>query len=304
VAAGGRGEEPDVDARPDRTGTDLPTGTEAGGSAVPEPSTEAGRAGIDALLSSPRDALLAVDYDGTLAPIVADPQQAVPHPDAVPTLARLAGVLGQVAVVTGRPAAVAVALGGLDVVPGLVVLGHYGLERWEDGTVTAPPPHPGVDRARTELKVLLASDRRLAGASLEDKGASVAVHTRPAADPAGALEALRPQAERIAAAVGLVVEPGRFVLELRPPGVDKGAALRALLGEAGRPSVVVYAGDDLGDLAAFDAVDRLRAEGTPGLLLCSGSQEVAALAERADLVLDGPAGLVRFLVALAGRLGA
>ncbi|HEU4674430.1 MAG TPA: trehalose-phosphatase [Motilibacteraceae bacterium] len=291
-------------ASPDRTGTDAPSGTEGRGPAVPSPSTEAGRAAVDALLSAPSGALLAVDYDGTLAPIVADPQQAVPHPDAVPTLARLAGVLGQVAVVTGRPAAVAVSLGGLDVVLGLVVLGHYGLERWEDGTVTAPPPHPGVDRARAELKALLASDGRLAGAALEDKGASVAVHTRPAADPAGALEALRPQAERIAADAGLVVEPGRFVLELRPPGVDKGGALRSLLDGDRRPSAVVYAGDDLGDLAAFDAVDRLRAEGAPGLLLCSGSQEVAALAERADLVLDGPAGLVRFLASLADRLGA
>ncbi|MGN6331795.1 MAG: trehalose-phosphatase [Motilibacteraceae bacterium] len=285
-----------MDARPDhRTDPSAP---------LPGAATDAGRAGLDALLSAPQGALLAVDYDGTLAPIVADPQQAVPHPDAVPTLARLAGVLGQVAVVTGRPAAVAVGLGGLDVVPGLVVLGHYGLERWEAGTVTAPPPHPGVDTARTELTALLTDDARLAGSRLEDKGASVAVHTRPAADPAGALEALRPEAERIAAAAGLAVEPGRFVLELRPPGVDKGGALKALLGEGERPSVVVYAGDDLGDLAAFDAVDRLRGDGVPGLLLCSGSQEVAALAQRADLVLDGPAGLVRFLAALADRLAA
>lgn len=293
-----------MDARPDLTGTDTDSGTEGAAPDLPAPGTAAGRAGVEALLSAPSGVLLAVDYDGTLAPIVADPRQAVPHPDAVPALARLAGVLGQVAVVTGRPAAVAVELGGLDVVPGLVVLGHYGLERWHDGTVTAPPPHPGVDQARAALEELLATDARLAGSSLEDKGASVAVHTRPATDPSGALEALRPQAERIAAAAGLVVEPGRLVLELRPPGVDKGGALGTLLGEAGRPSAVVYAGDDLGDLAAFDAVDRLRGEGTPGLLLCSGSQEVAALAERADLVLDGPAGLVRFLLALADRLGA
>ncbi|MGN6242719.1 MAG: trehalose-phosphatase [Motilibacteraceae bacterium] len=281
-------------------------GSSTGGDAplLDRPATPAGRDGLAALLAAPDRALLAVDYDGTLAPIVADPQQAVPHADAVPTLARLAGVLGQVAVVTGRPAAVAVELGGLDAVPDLVVLGHYGLERWEGGTVTAPPPHPGVDVARHELNALLAEDARLAGARLEDKGASVAVHTRPAADPAGALEALRPEAERIAAAAGLVVEPGRFVLELRPPGVDKGGALRALLQDGAPPSAVAYAGDDLGDLAAFDAVDRLRAEGVPGLLLCSGSQEVAALAERADVVLDGPAGLARFLVGLADRLGA
>jgi trehalose 6-phosphate phosphatase len=57
----------------------------------------------------------------------------------------------------------------------------------------------------------------------------VALHTRRAADPAGALAAVRPRVERLANETGLVVTPGRFVLELRPPGTDKGAALRALV---------------------------------------------------------------------------
>ena len=58
---------------------------------------------------------------------------------------------------------------------------------------------------------------------------------------------------------------------------------------------MVFIGDDLGDLAAFDAVDELRADGVPGLLVCSGSTEETALAERADLVVDGPAGVVALL---------
>jgi trehalose 6-phosphate phosphatase len=64
----------------------------------------------------------------------------------------------------------------------------------------------------------------------------------------------------------------------------------------------MYAGDDLGDLPAFAAVDKLRSDGVPGLLVCSGSAEVTELAERADLVVDGPAGVVRLLMALASRL--
>ncbi len=65
---------------------------------------------------------------------------------------------------------------------------------------------------------------------------------------------------------------------------------------------MLYAGDDLGDLAAFTAVDKLRASGTPGVLVCSGSEEVTELRDRADLVVDGPAGVVRLLRALAARL--
>jgi trehalose 6-phosphate phosphatase len=99
------------------------------------------------------------------------------------------------------------------------------------------------------------------------------------------------------------VEPGRYVLELRPPGMDKGKALRSFVDDrAARPSAVLFAGDDLGDLAAFDAVDGLRAEGVPGALVCSGSTEVTALADRADLVVDGPAGVVDLIGSLADSL--
>jgi trehalose 6-phosphate phosphatase len=266
---------------------------------LPEPRTPAGRAGLAALLEAPRRALIAVDFDGTLAPIVADPAAARAHPRAPAALSRLAARVGGVAVVTGRPVEQALSLGDLAGVQGLVVLGHYGLERWADGTVTAPPPHPGVAAVRRELPTVLA--RHGEQAWVEDKGGSVAVHTRRAPDPAGLFAALREPLAELAARHGLTLEPGRFVLELRPPGVDKGAALRSLVRERD-PSCVLFAGDDLGDLAAYDAVDELRAHGLPGLLVCSGSEEVVALAERADLVVAGPAGVVALFEALVQAL--
>jgi trehalose 6-phosphate phosphatase len=64
----------------------------------------------------------------------------------------------------------------------------------------------------------------------------------------------------------------------------------------------VFIGDDLGDLPAFDAVERLRGEGVPGLLVCSGSTEVSEVADRADLVVDGPEGVAALLQALADEL--
>ncbi|MET9391566.1 trehalose-phosphatase [Streptomyces sp. NPDC006624] len=270
---------------------------------LPVPVTQAGRDGLAALLARPGEALVALDFDGTLAPIVADPEQARAHPEALGALSALAPKVAAVAVVTGRPAEVAVRNGGFADVPGLehlVVLGHYGAERWDarSGKVSAPDPHPGVGAVRAELPALLEGT----GTWVEDKGRAVAVHTRRAPDPQAAFDALREPLTALAARHGLIVEPGRMVLELRPPGVDKGVALTGFAREIGAGSVL-YGGDDLGDLPAFSAVDELRAHGTPGLLLCSGSDEVSELRRRADVVVDGPEGVVRFLRDLADRLG-
>lgn len=308
-------------------GSDSPPRTpSSSGAVLPAPGTPAGRAGLDALLAQPARAVVALDFDGTLAPIVPDPAQARAHPDAVGTLARLAPRLAALAVITGRPAELAVRYAGFADGPGLpnaqlpnvVVLGAYGAERWDaaSGDVRLPAPHPGVEAVRDELPGLL--DGLLAGhgpgkdagdsdsdsgasAHVEDKGSALAVHTRRAPDPAAAFERLREPLHALAARHGLVVEPGRLVLELRPPGMDKGVALREFVRGTGADTVL-YAGDDLGDLAAFTAVDALRAEGTHGVLVCSGSDEVTELAGRADLVVDGPAGVVALLAALAEAL--
>ena len=93
---------------------------------VPSATTAGGQAGLAALAAEPARALVASDYDGTLAQIVDDPANAVPVPGAVAALTRLATRVGTVAIITGRPAADAVSLGGLGDVPGLIVLGHYG----------------------------------------------------------------------------------------------------------------------------------------------------------------------------------
>ncbi|MFJ6692522.1 trehalose-phosphatase [Streptomyces sp. NPDC091294] len=273
---------------------------------LPTPVTAAGRAGLDALLADPGRAVVALDFDGTLAPIVPDPDRARAHPEAVPALAALAPKVAAIAVITGRPAEVAVHHGGFAGVPGLdrlVVLGHYGAERWDaaTGTLATPAPHPGVAAVRAELPGLLERSGAAQGTWTEDKGHAVAVHTRRAPDPQAAFEALRAPLADLAARHGLIVEPGRMVLELRPPGMDKGAALRGYVHSLDAASVL-FAGDDLGDLPAYAAVDTLRAEGTPGLLVCSGSDEVTELRKRADVEVPGPAGVVALLTALAHRL--
>lgn len=268
---------------------------------LPEPSTTEGRTALDALLTDPAKALAAFDFDGTLAPIVDDPRDSAPWPGIVERLASLAGRLGTVAVVTGRPAATAVRLGGLERVPGITVLGHYGAERWADGRVLAADPPPGVALVRGELPGLLDSLGAPEGTWIEDKDRSLAVHTRRAAEPQAALDLLAPHLAELAERAGLRVEPGRMVIELRPEGMDKGEALSALVAERAAGSVL-YAGDDLGDLPAFDAVARLRGDGIPGLTVCPASGEAARVVEAADLVVPGPEGLAEFLGALAEAL--
>ena len=91
--------------------------------------------------------------------------------------------------------------------------------------------------------------------------------------------------------------------EIRAQGIDKGDALRAIVAENG-VRTIIFAGDDLGDLPAFRAVEQFRDEGIPGLLVCSASHEEDALAELADLVVDGPSGVAEWLDRLADSLAA
>jgi trehalose 6-phosphate phosphatase len=267
-----------------------------------ESVTPAGRAGLAKLLDQPQGALIGLDFDGTLAPIVPDPGDARAHPGVVPALTRLAASIGTLAVITGRPPADAVTYGGFAEVPGIIVLGHYGAQRWQDGKLTEPEPPPAIDRARQALPGLLRDLRAAQGTWIEDKRHALAVHTRRTADPNAALDLLRDPLTALAAGLGLVAEPGRLVIELRPGGVDKGSALTGLVRETNAISDI-YCGDDLGDLPAFAAVRTLRGEGIPGCAVASGSTESGDAAAAADMVVDGPAGVVKLLNDIADALG-
>ncbi len=265
---------------------------------LPVPGTPAGRTGLAALIASPARSLITVDFDGTLAPIIEDPAAARATPAATAALARLAELAGTVAIITGRPAADAASFAGVSANPDVLVLGHYGRQRWERGRLSSPDAPPGLAIARTELAAVLAAAGAGEGTFVEDKGDALAVHTRRAAEPQAELDRLRGPLTALAERTGLALEPGRLVLELRPPGADKGGAIAGLAAER-TPSAVLFCGDDLGDRPAFAAVRALRRQGTPGLLVCSGSAEVPELADEADLVVDGPDGVAALLAGLA-----
>ncbi|HEV7207766.1 MAG TPA: trehalose-phosphatase [Mycobacteriales bacterium] len=245
---------------------------------------------LEALRPLLAETLVALDFDGTLAPIVARPQDARPAPGAVTMLTTLAGRVRQLAIVTGRPAEAVVELGRLRHVPGLVVLGHYGLQRWSGGVVTTPEPVPGVAAARAALPALLP-----AGASIEDKVHSVVVHTRGHAEPESAQRQLAAPLAELASRYGLELVRGRYVWELRPPGTDKGDALRQLARPL-HPRAVLVAGDDLGDLPMFAAAADL---GVPAVRVAVVSADAPPqVADAADHVVAGPAALIALLTEL------
>ncbi len=263
-----------------------------------------GRARYDALVAAADATVIGLDFDGVLAPIVDDPARARIHPGAAEVLVGLAAVVRCVAVITGRPADQAIALGDLDEVGlrmagaggALHIFGQYGNERWSTATweVSTPPPPPGLAAFRDQLPQVL----RAAGAEeafVEEKGLAIAVHTRRLADPAGALERLSGPIREVASAHGLALEPGRQVIEVRAPGMHKGRAVRTLAEEVDAGGFL-FAGDDLGDIEAFEAVEWMRSErGIPTLLVHSDSDEQHALRSLADVVVPGPHGVLDLL---------
>lgn len=265
--------------------------------------TPEGQQRYDELVADASRVVVGLDFDGVLSPIVPDPASAVIHPDGPRTLVALADQVRGIAVITGRPARQAIALGSLDEVGkevadrgrGLYLLGQYGNERWStaDRRVVSPRPPKGLSSFMAELPDLLRG-QDAADAFVEEKGLAVAVHTRRLPDPAGTFERLLPVLSEAAAKYDLGVEPGRMVIEVRAPGMHKGQALRTIHRELDGFGVI-FAGDDLGDIEAFRAVADLREEGRPGLLICSGSEEQKVLVELSDLVVDGPEGVLAFL---------
>ncbi|HJQ44033.1 MAG TPA: trehalose-phosphatase [Jatrophihabitantaceae bacterium] len=242
-------------------------------------------------------ALIALDFDGTLAPIVRDPATSRPAEGAIEALRELASLGARIAVITGRDARTVLELGGLDAIPGMTVAGVYGAETWTSGELSSLPTPASIKQLRERLPDTVAP-AVAQGAWIEDKRLSLVVHARMADDPDSALAAVREPVAALAGELGLEVHDGREVLEVRLPGYDKGAALRRLAGEP-FASAVLFGGDDVGDLPAFSVLRELRAEGRPAWSVAAHSAEVPEISAAADVSVDGPEGIVALLADLA-----
>src|SRR5580658_5909461 len=181
------------------------------------------RTALEALAADPGRSGLVLDFDGVLAPIAADPTTCVMPDRVARSLARLAGGLGLVAVISGRPVRF---LEERVQAPGVPLLGSYGMEQSWDGVRQIAPEAEEwlgpVREAERKLRDLLAGSP---GIRVEEKSVSVAVHWRQAPDRDAAADQVRRATARVSDETGLRLEPGKLVEELRPPiNVDKGSA--------------------------------------------------------------------------------
>ena len=249
------------------------------------------------LRAHPERSGVLTDFDGTLAPIVVDPTASRPVPEAVAMLHELAGLYRRVAVISGRPASfLADHLGLADAAgrqpgEGLVAVGLYGLEMADGDQVTT---HPDALEWRSVVEHVarVADEQAPAGVVVERKGLSLTLHYRTAPEHADWVAAW---AEEQAGHTRLVRHHARMSEELRPPlSVNKGTVVAEL---ADGLDAVCFFGDDLGDLPAFEVLDRLAAD--RGVATCKvgvrSDEAPDELLDVADVVVDGPAGVVDLL---------
>lgn len=230
-------------------------------------------------------ALVATDFDGTLAPIVKEPASARPLTGVLDQLTGLAELLLAVAVISGRAES---DLRRFLPVPGLRLLGDYGRP-------------PATEAEAAELREFnaqaAAAAAKFGGVHVEPKPGSTTVHFR---ENPTAGEALMGELERVARHHGLEARVGRLVIEVVPAGWDKSIALQRLVAELD-PAGVVFSGDDRGDRGCFTYLSTLD---RPHLVIGVASREAPAdLFEACDVVVDGPEANAAVLSRLAAGWG-
>ena len=206
-------------------------------------------------------------------------------------LARLADRYALVGVVSGRP--VRYLMDRLSGAGERVWLsGLYGLEATDAGR---PVEVPGVREWRPVVSEAVAAARERFGGLVEDKGLSLTLHVRTAPEREAEVRAW---AAAEAARSGLVVRPAKASVELHPPvPTDKGTVVEAV---ASGLAAAAYFGDDVGDLPAFDGLDRLALAGVATVRVAVRTVEAPPeLLARADVVVEGPEGALAVLEALA-----
>lgn len=222
---------------------------------------------------------LFLDLDGTLAPIVARPEDVRSEPRRTFVLRRLAERLDRrVAIVSGRTIAEVAAITDNAVA---AIAGVHGLERRNVvGDTSSTLPDPDLAQVAAVFQALARAQPQLI---VEEKGLSVALHYR--ALPS-ACEAVREAARRLEAATDLVLQEGDMVAELRTPGADKGRAVEAFMAEwPFQGATPIFVGDDLTDEDGFLAAQAL---GGFGVLVGAARRQTVARYRLADVaaVLD------------------
>jgi trehalose 6-phosphate phosphatase len=259
-------------------------------------------AALAPLTAAPTRAAVFFDLDGTLAPIVDRPELVAVPARSRELLERIAARYRLAGVVSGRQAAEARRIVGLDA---LTYVGNHGFELLEPraAEAAAAPALVGSETVAADYasETLDAAALDRLGLRVEDKAAIIALHWRGAPDEEAAAAAASEIASG-AEAEGLFTHWGRKVLELRPPvRINKGIGLASVLA-ASDVRTAFYAGDDRTDVDAFRAMAELAADGRLDAVVrvaVDSEETPAEVAEHADLAVAGPGGFRAVLEALA-----
>ncbi|MEP7325465.1 MAG: trehalose-phosphatase [Gemmatimonadota bacterium] len=195
-----------------------------------------------------------IDIDGTLVELAESPGAVRVRPESRQLVAELyASTGGAVALISGRSIA---DIDGL--FPGIrpPAAGQHGIERRDASGAGSTHPFP-VERLELARKRIRTAIAGKPGLLLEDKGLSLALHYRRAPRLAGyAHRVARSLLPRLGAQYGL--QAGKYVVELKPRGKDKGVAVREFMAETPfRGRTPVFIGDDATDEFGFAVVNRL-----------------------------------------------
>jgi len=241
---------------------------------------------LEKLLHNRRPFGLITDIDGTISPTSTDPLHVTIPPANRRYLRAFSERLDLVAVISGRSATEVRALVDGD---NILCIGHYGMERWQDGAARldsrVKPYYLAVRQVASRLTPLSAFE----GVVLQDKGATVSIHYRLSPHPEETKQRILAFLENLPQIRQLRILPENMVIGIIPPvAIDKGTAVRDLIKER-HLNGAMYLGDDVADVRGFDSIHEAnRRDSFRGVAIAvTGAETAPEVSAAADFTLDG-----------------
>ena len=237
---------------------------------------------------------LLTDIDGTISRIAGHPDDAVVEPTVRQALEGLSQEMTLVGAVSGRSAADAHRIVGID---SMVYSGNHGMELWRNNRLEQSPLAQRYSPHIAEVLERLVIPRRVDGIYVENKGLTASIHYRNVADQERVEAELLEEVTEQAAASGLRVTRGKMVIEIRPPvDLSKGTAVLELIKEY-KLAGLLYLGDDVTDVDAFQALHDMRRDrgGHFYSIGVRSNRTPPEITEAADAMVPGVDGVLALL---------